>query len=282
MKNTIKQGECIIVSYSVLMSVYYKEKPNYLKDSIQSIVNQTIQTNDFVLVCDGELTTELNEIIANYEKAYPDIFNVIRLPENKGLGNALNVGLSNCKNSLVARMDSDDIAYLNRCELQLKCFENSNLDIVSAFVEEFSNDISNITAIRTVPENQSKILEFIKKRNPFNHPCVMYKKESVFNAGNYQDFYLHEDYYLWARMLKNGAVGYNIQTPLLYMRAGSEMYSRRGGYKYFVSSKKFQKYLFNNQIIDVRQYIINTIIRFFMQVAVPDFVRSYIYKILLR
>lgn len=270
------------MSYSVLMSVYYKENPDFLKASIQSIMDQTIQTNNFVIVCDGELTTELNVIISNYEKFYPGIFNIIRLPENKGLGNALNKGLIKCKNSIVARMDSDDIAYPNRCELQLKSFENQNVDIVSAFVEEFSNDINNITSIRNVPETQEQILKFLKRRNPFNHPCVMYKKEEVFKAGNYQDFYLYEDYYLWVRMLQNGAIGYNIQVPLLRMRAGNEMYSRRGGYKYFISTKKFQKYLLNKQIISVWTYVSNTIIRFFVQVIIPNFIRSYVYKILLR
>lgn len=270
------------MNYSVLMSVYYKENPDFLKDSINSMVNQSIRTNDFVLVCDGELTNELNEVIENFQKEYPDIFNVIRLPENIGLGNALNIGLINCKNSLVARMDSDDISYTNRCEMQLKYFDNQKVDIVSGFVEEFSNDIHNIKAIKRVPETQEHILKFFKQRNPFNHPCVMYKKEAVLKAGNYKDFYLYEDYYLWVRMLQNGAVGYNIQMPILYMRSGSEMYSRRGGYKYFISSKKFQKYLLDNKIINVWMYMRNISVRFFVQVGIPNAFRGYFYKILLR
>ncbi|MBU3073198.1 glycosyltransferase [Clostridium estertheticum] len=270
-----------MVNYSVLMSVYYKEQPQFLQASIQSMLDQTVLTNNFIIVCDGKLTYELDKVITHYQESYPNILNVIRLSENKGLGNALNIGLTYCKNSLVARMDSDDISYPNRCELQLKCFEK-NVDIVSAAVEEFSNDIRKVTAIRNLKEKHVEILKISKSRNPFNHPCVMYRKETVFKAGNYQEFYLYEDYYLWIRMLQGGAVGYNIQIPLLHMRAGEEMYRRRGGYKYFLSSKKFQRYLLDNQIIGFWKYIYNTVIRFLVQVIIPDCVRRYVFRVLMR
>ena len=130
-------------------------------------------------------------------------------------------------------MDSDDLSRPDRCEKQLSVFDrNPDISIVSGTVEEFSVSPETVEARRILPEKQKDILTFAKKRNPFNHPCVMYRRSAVEAAGGYQDFYLLEDYYLWVRMLQNGCQGMNLQTPLLWMRAGSEMYRRRAGRKY--------------------------------------------------
>ena len=102
--------------YSVLMSVYHKEKPEYLRQAIESIQSQTLPTDDFVLVCDGPLNPELDAVIVTKQQEMGDSLNVVRLAKNGGLGNALNEGIKHCKNELVARMDSDDIAYPDRCE----------------------------------------------------------------------------------------------------------------------------------------------------------------------
>lgn len=211
------------MGYSVLMSVYYKEKPEYLKQSIESIQMQTLPTDNFVLVCDGPLTQELNDVIAEKEQEMQHVLNVIRLKKNGGLGNALNEGIKYCQNELVARMDSDDIAYPNRCEKQVDVFNTRpEVSVCSGIVEEFSTSYEIVDSKRIPPEKQEEIIEFAKKRNPFNHPCVMYKKSAVEAVGSYQDFYLLEDYYLWLRLLMAGYQGYNIQEPLLHMRAGKD------------------------------------------------------------
>ena len=205
-----------MLSYSVLMSVYYKEKPEYLQQAIESIQNQTYPTDDFVLVCDGPLTSELNTIIKEKQDEMGNILNVIHIEKNSGLGKALNEGIKHCKNELVARMDSDDIAYPERCERQIAIFKSQpKISICSGIVEEFSSVPTIIEARRVPPETNTEIVQFAKKRNPFNHPCVMYKKSAVEAVGSYQDFYLLEDYYLWLRMLMAGYQGYNIQKPLL-------------------------------------------------------------------
>ena len=184
-------------NYSVLMSVYYKEHPEYLRQSMQSIYDQTVPTDDFVLVCDGPLTPELDAVIADMQDQFGPRLRVCRLLKNGGLGKSLNFGIKQCKNDLVARMDSDDISRPDRCKRQLAVFaDHPDYSIVSGIVEEFSDTPDNISVRRVVPEGQSEIIAFAKKRNPFNHPCVMYKKSAVEAAGGYQDFYLLEDYYL--------------------------------------------------------------------------------------
>lgn len=268
--------------YSVLMSVYYKENPEYLRQAIESIQNQTLPTDDFVLVCDGPLNQELDEVISFKQKEMGSTLNVVRLVKNVGLGNALNEGIKNCKNDLVARMDSDDIAYFDRCEKQVKIFNlYPDISICSGIVEEFSNTIENVDAKRVLPEKNDEIVAFAKKRNPFNHPCVMYKKDAVLDVGSYQDFYLLEDYYLWLRMLIAGYKGYNIQESLLHMRAGNQMYLRRSGLKYAKSQIKLFKFMKKKGFISNRQYVKSCFIRCGSSLS-PNWLRRFAFKLILR
>lgn len=268
--------------YSVLMSVYHKEKPEYLKQAIESIQAQTFPTDDFVLVCDGPLNPGLDAVIAAKQQEMGDTLNVVRLAMNGGLGNALNEGIKHCKNELVARMDSDDIAYPDRCEKQMTVF-NTHLEVsvCSGIVEEFTTDPGVVDTRRVPPENNAEIVGFAKKRNPFNHPCVMYKKFAVEAVGSYQDFYLLEDYYLWLRMLMAGYQGYNIQEPLLHMRAGSDMYLRRAGWKYAKAQAKLFMYMKNNGFIGSGQYIKSCVIRSGSALA-PNWLRKLMFEKVLR
>ena len=172
--------------YSVLMSVYKNEKADYLRIAMNSMWNQTVVTNDFVLICDGPLTDELDEVIKDMQLLHPDELHVIRLKQNRGLGRALRAGVLECKNELIARMDSDDISRPNRCEKELEVFASDpEISIVSTALEEF-NEIEEgetvpktVTAVRAVPETHEEIYAFAKKRCPFNHPVVMYRKKDV-------------------------------------------------------------------------------------------------------
>lgn len=269
-------------NYSVLMSVYYKEHPEYLRQSMQSIYDQTVSTDDFILVCDGPLTPELDAVIADMQEQFGPRLRVCRLLKNGGLGKALNFGIKQCKNDLVARMDSDDISRPDRCERQLAVFaEHPGYSIVSGIVEEFTGDTEHVYARRIVPERQREILAFAKKRNPFNHPCTMYKKSHVEAAGGYQDFFLLEDYYLWIRMLQQGMQGYNIQEPLLWMRAGRDMYKRRGGWKYFLSQRRLLQYMHRTGFITEVEYLFGIFIRLGASM-VPDSLRGLMFSKILR
>lgn len=270
------------MNYSVLMSVYFKEKPEYLSAAMESIFQQTAVTDDFVLVCDGPLTHELDAVIEQQLTAHPDILHLVRLEKNGGLGNALNIGLKKCRNQLVARMDSDDISRPDRCEKQLEVFrQNPGVSITSGIVEEFTETVQNIHTRRVPPETQEEILAFAKKRNPFNHPCVMYKKQAVEDAGGYQDFFLLEDYYLWVRMLQNGAVGYNLQEPLLWMRAGSDLYKRRSGWKHALTQRNLFRYMWKSGFISFPRYLGSTLLRTGASLA-PNGLRTLMFKTFVR
>jgi len=253
-----------------------------LKQAIESIQAQTLPTNNFVLVCDGSLTDDLDAVITAKKKEMKETLKVVRLVKNGGLGNALNEGIMHCENELIARMDSDDVAYPDRCEKQIDVFnKRPEVSICSATVEEFSLDLNIVDAKRVLPENNAEIVEFAKKRNPFNHPCVMYKKFAVEAVGSYQDFYLLEDYYLWVRMLMAGYQGYNIPEPLLHMRAGSDMYRRRAGWKYACAQAELFKIMRERGFISNRQYIWSCVIRSGSSLA-PNWIRKLIFERFLR
>jgi len=214
--------------YSVLMTVYKNDNAEYFDLALESMFSQTVPTDDFVLVCDGPLKNEHNEIINKYRNIYGDIFNVVRLEENKGLWNALNVGIGKCKNQLIARMDSDDIAFVNRCEKQLKVFhENKNLMYLGSYVKEFLENVDNVVSERRVPLEQNEIIDFARRRNPFNHPSVMYKKDVILGVGGYKKMRRCEDYDMAVRVLMSGAECKNIDESLLYYRLTDDSFDRR-------------------------------------------------------
>lgn len=269
-------------NYSVLMSVYSKEKAEYLKMSMESMMNQTVPTNDFVLVCDGPLTPELDQVIAEMQNKYGSIINVIRFEQNAGLGHALQVGVKECRNDLIARMDSDDISRPYRCEKEIEVLmAHPEISIVGSIIEEFSDTPDIIKTKRIVPETEKEIIDFSKKRNPFNHPSVMYRKKDVIKAGNYSDVRYMQDYYLWIDMLINGMKGYNIQEPLVFMRVDSNLFKRRSGKLYTEIQVNLFKKMREVGYITHLQYIKSSFIRVCSALA-PNWLRQFMFKKILR
>lgn len=214
--------------YSVLMSIYEKEHPNYFKASIESMLTQTLPPEQIVIVKDGKLTKELNHIVDYYEKNNENLFTIVELEENVGLGLALNEGLKACRNELVARMDTDDLSVENRCELQVNEFEkNKNLSILGSSIAEFEDSPDKIMSARVVPTKHQDIVNFSRRRNPFNHPTVMYKKSEVLKVGGYGDYRRNQDLDLFVRMLQNGCIAKNLEQPLVLFRANRENLKRR-------------------------------------------------------
>lgn len=269
------------MKFSVLMSVYYKENPDYLKEAINSVLNQTVRASEIVIIKDGKLTVELEMILEEYINKYDKLFKIIEFKENKGLGVALKTGVLQCSYDIIARMDTDDIAREDRFEKQLKVMEIKNVDIVGSNISEFDGEISNIISKRIVPENSIDIENYAKKRNPFNHMTVMYKKEAILKAGNYKEFLWFEDYNLWVRMFLSGAKGYNIQENLVNARTGKEMFSRRGGLKYIKQEINMQKFMLSKKYISSKEYFFNVLERVVVRIM-PNKIRGLIYLKLLR
>ena len=242
------------------MSLYIKEKPQYVEECFQSLLRQTVKADEWVIVEDGPLTEELYAVLEKYEKEYPGLIKRVPFKENRGLGLALQSGVPECTYDIIARMDTDDICREDRFEKQLSEFEKDT-----------------IVAKRLVPVTDAEIKKYQKKRDAFNHMTVMYKKKAVLDAGNYQSCPLMEDTYLWCRMMKNGVKCANVDDSLVYARIGKDMFDRRGGWAYFKKYKTGKKMVYDTGYISWFDYASVIIIQFFVAL-VPRRLRGWIFK----
>lgn len=269
---------------SVLMSVYRGDNPLNFRTAVESVLlNQTLQPDEIVLVVDGPVYDEQSRVISYFERSYPYIFKVIKLQINKGLGNALRLGIEKTKNEIVVRMDSDDVAVPDRFQKQIEYLQtHPECDVVGGQITEFVGNEGNVVGSRIVPCNNEEIHKWIKKRCPFNHMTVAMRRSKVLAVGNYQDWHYNEDYYLWIRMAEAGCKFANLPDTLVNVRVGKDMYARRGGWKYFKSEKGLQDYMLNKKIISLPRYLFNVAVRFGVQVAMPNSVRGFVFQKLFR
>lgn len=268
-----------MTNFSVLLSIYYKEDPSFLVQALDSVFNQTINPSEVVLVKDGPLTEELDRVIDDYLSRCNN-FRVVVLPENRGLGYALNEGIKECSNEWIARMDTDDICFQDRFEKQLAVIDkNPDLSFVGSAIAEFQDSPDQICSYRRLPERNEDIYVYAKKRCPINHPSVMYRKSVILDAGGYREF--PEDYHLWVRALMKGYKFYNIQEPLLYFRINLETIKRRGGMSYALAEIRHQKEFKNMGFLTTSEYLYNCIVRISVRLM-PPLLRQKIYSKLLR
>jgi len=265
--------------FSVLMSIYKNDKPLWLKESIDSLLNQTLKADEILIVKDGPLTKELENVLNTY---HDSSIRYLAFPENRGQEICLKEGLIDCKYDLVARMDSDDISHPDRFKLQFEAFKNDpTVDVVGASIIEFDETIADAKTIRKLPDGGDELRRYAKRRSPTNHAAVMYKKKSVIDSGNYQDFLWNEDYHLWARMLLYGCIFKNLPDILLYVRGGKSMYQRRGGWTYFKQDLKLQIRFYQLGFLGLTDTIINLLLRLPIRLF-PNKLRRWIYETFLR
>lgn len=269
------------MKFSVLMSIYHKEQAEFLKQSLDSVINNTLQPDEIVIVKDGKLTDELDTILEEYANNYSFI-KLCGYEENKGLGEALRFGVEHCSYNIIARMDTDDICDKFRFEKQIKYLEeHPECNIIGSNVLEFIDNIENGVGQRNMPESHEEIIKFSKSRNPLVHPTMVMKKELILEAGNYRHYHLVEDYDLLVRMIMKGGNCYNVQENLVYVRVGVDFYNRRGGWKYCKSIAKFEKELYKKKYISFFKFITNVCIRSAVYLS-PSWLRGWIYKKKLR
>ncbi len=267
---------------SVLLSIYIKEKPEYARACFESLLNQTVKADEWVIVEDGPLTDELYALLNEYEEKYPNLLNRVPLKENRGLGLALREGVLHCSNELIARMDTDDLCVSNRFEKQLEMFRNDpDLDICGSHIKEFTHTPDVTTAIRKVPLTNEEIRAYQKRRDGLNHVTVMFKKSAVLKAGNYQHALLMEDTLLWVNMMLSGAKCGNIDDYLVIVRTGEDMYKRRGGFTYFKKYKAGRKLVYKTGYISFWDYFVTLAVQFVVAL-IPNWARQFIFEKLLR
>jgi glycosyltransferase involved in cell wall biosynthesis len=270
------------MKFSVLMSIYAKENPQYFNASLKSIINQTVKPSEVVIVKDGPLPSELDMVINQYIRDYPNLFKIVSINKNVGLGLALREGVKNCSFDVIARMDTDDIAHKERFRKQIEFLENNpNIAIVGTNALDFDGEIENIVAKRVFPEKNSEILKFAKRRCPFLHPTIMFRKEAVLNVGNYTHLLWFEDYQLFLKLLSQGYQSYNIQENLLYFRSNQKTFERRGGVKYLIQEIYALRKFYKAGYFNFYYYITNILIRSGVRLLGNNF-RKLIYNRYLR
>lgn len=267
--------------FSVLLSVYYKESPLFLKESLNSVFNQTLCSDDVVLVEDGRLGEQLEQIICDMEIEHPEL-HVVRFDKNRGLGYALNDGLKYCKHDIIVRMDTDDIAMPNRFEEQIKVmYEHPEYGIVSSWITEFQKTPGDSSLVRKLPENPKDNYNYAKTRCPVNHFTAVFRKNEVLDAGGYQTSLFPEDYFLWIKMLQNGTKIYNIQKSLLWFRCSPSTIKRRGGWKYACDEAITQLNVYKLGFIGIPTMCKNITLRFTTRLL-PNSIRVIVYKLIRR
>lgn len=268
--------------YSVLLSVYKNDDPDYLRIALDSMFNQTVPPDEVVLVKDGLLTDKIEKVLAEFDSLHPHIFNYVAYPENHGLGYALRKGVIACTNEVIARMDADDYAFPTRMELQLDAMVDGELDMVSSQVVEFVESPYRPIAETNLPERYEEIIPFSKRRNPFRHSPMTFRKSKVLEAGNYSVGFLYfEDWDLFNRMLAIGCRAENLHEPLVAVRVSKDFYGRRGGTAYLRHAWRFKAAQVKNGYFTKRDFLFS----FVPQAVVcllPNSVRGLVYSKLLR
>ena len=269
--------------FAVILSVYCKDQAPFVKRALESIWQlQTVRPAQIVLMIDGPVGADILAVIDAFAAQCP-VLKVVQLPQNVGLGNAMRIAMEETEYEIVARMDSDDISVPDRFVQQLRFFEeNAEVDVVGGDISEFVGEEDHVVAYRRVPESDEAIKRYLKKRCPLNHVAVMFKKTAVQKAGGYIELFWNEDYYLWIRMAQCGAVMANTGTVLVNVRTGKDMYSRRGGKRYFQSELFLQKYMLNRKMISLPTYIDNVAKRWIMQRVLPNRIRGWVFRTLAR
>lgn len=268
------------MNFSILLPIYIKDEPKYFKECIDSIYCQTLSPTEIVIIKDGPVQDEINSIINSYKTRNEIDIVEFQFPSNQGTGIAFAKGVELCSYEYIARMDADDICLPTRFELQLDTLRiNQNIDICGGWLEEFSSATGAVLGYKKVPESDNDIKEYAKKRNPLNHPTVIFKKSKVLEAGNYRPIKFYEDYHLWIRMFLNNNKAYNLQLPLVRFRITPDFYNRRGG----IQNLKYEMIAFYDiykmGYISILQFILNISMRAVARIL-P--IRKLIYQNILR
>lgn len=274
--------------FSVLMLVYGGDKPAHFDAALRSIAAQTLPPAEIVLVVDGPVPDETEEVIRKYEgelASSATSLRVIRSGKNLGCGGAKRLGFGECRYPLIAMMDADDLSVPDRFEKQMRYFaEHPEVSAAGGWITEFVSaedptDTSRRAGSRRVPETDAEIREYIRKRCPMNHVTVMVRKDRILEAGGYRDdYYQNEDYDLWIRLAAAGGKFGNLACDLVNVRVGEEMYQRRGGLRYFRSEAGLQKMMLRRKMISFPRYLVNVGERLVLQVLMPNRIRGWIFR----
>jgi hypothetical protein len=267
---------------SVVLAVYKNDHPDWFRQSVESVLDQTIKSDDIVIVVDGPVPTELGKIVDIYDRLYPEI-TVKRLAKNLGAGAARNTGVRLAKNPLVAIQDADDISLPNRFELELTEFnKDSKLTLVGGQLAEFqNNDSTDIISYRHVPLTYTEIREFARRRMPVNGATVIFKKSPFLRQKGYGSSTRSEDYLLIAKFLWADHHILNIPEIIYLCRESSNSLRRRKSFSHTADFIRTRRQIYSLGINSYPDFLIPCIAQLTLSIFPVNFTHL-VYKKLLR
>ena len=267
--------------FSVLLNVYAKDRPAWIKQALDSVLINTVRPAEVVIMVDGPVGKDIQSVLD--EAAKDKTVHVLSHPVNMGRGAALGYAVPKCSNELIALMDADDVCRKDRFEKQLAAFAaNPDLSVCGGQIQEVDAESFAPLSKRQVPLTHNEICKYLKTRMPFNNQTIMFKKKAVLNSGNFKAFGLVEDYYMWVRLVAKGYEVQNLPDILVDMRVNSDMYGRRGGWNYFYMNKILFDKMRKLKLLNFKEYYYTLFVRFCVQVLMPNWLRSLFYKRSLR
>lgn len=270
------------MKFSLLMSVYGKDNPQFLNESIQSIVEQEHKPTEYVIVKDGPLPKELENCLSKWKNKFSSKLKFVSLSENVGLAKALNAGLKECTCEYVARMDSDDICYPNRFKLQFDFLAtHTEISLLGGWYKQYNEDMSKYVIDRKLPINHDDIVIYGKYRTPFNHVTAVFKIKDVLKVGGYPEDIEGrlEDWWLVLKLIKNGYKLHNLPEYLVKVRGGDDFIARRGGFSYIAFEIKNLYAMRQQNLISTSVFIKNILIRTTVRLF-PLSLRTLSYKLI--
>jgi glycosyltransferase involved in cell wall biosynthesis len=216
---------------SLLVPIYHRDNPKYFEAALKSLLHLTTSPDEVIVGCDGPLTPELDDIIERFIRDYPKQVTVIRSEENIGLGYIINKMAHIAKNEILARMDSDDLCRPMRFERQYNYLVKNKVDLIGGQVSEFKVNPGDLHWEKKVPLNHDEIEKYLKRRSPFTHPAIMFKKELILSVNGFKRIPPIEDYDFFVRCKLAGAKFGNVDEVVLDFRLGdgfSTLKRRRG------------------------------------------------------
>lgn len=266
--------------FSVLLPVYRGDRADFLRRSLASVtVEQTLPPDEVLIVRDGPVPDELDDVLAAARRGELSggvPVRVLELAENAGLALALDAGLEHVAHEVVARQDADDISVPERFATQLPLLA-AGYDLIGSAIREFSEETDTGGVVRRQPADPERIRRAMTLRDPFNHPSVVYRASAVRAAGGYEPLDLMEDYWLFARMIRDGVRATNVPDVLVRYRVGAGAYARRGGGRLLHSELELQARMHRAGITTTAQYVRNIAVRAGYRL-VPTGVRRTAYR----
>jgi len=213
-----------MADFSCLISCFKNDNPKFLLECLQSVVDQSLKASEIVFVKDGPLSEDLEHVLCQYTSQLPIKF--VELTVNKGLGNALSKGLEACSNDIVFRMDTDDICYENRFQLQYDyLMANPEVDILGGWAHDINSN-GDIISERKYPTSHKELYKLMWT-NPLIHPAVVFRRSKVLSVGSYDPSVVRrQDYELWIRAAAGGLKIENLPAFVIKYRFTENYYKK--------------------------------------------------------